>query len=160
MFFLLTKSIKKCSFKTKCLQILVYLLAFLMLGGHTIYFVPTLPWDTNIYADYILLCFMLNILLLLVLCLVFCPPILPQLQEWIAGARLPCKVKFQRHEQTQDKMWHILPVYMASTIVLPETREKPGARLPRKVKFQRHEQTQDKIWHNNICLYGQYCCAS
>ena len=100
---LLTKSIKKRSFNTKSLRILVYLLAFLRLGGYTIYFVLILPRDTNIYVDYILLCFMLNILLFLVLSLVFFPPILPLLQEWIAGARLPRKVKFQRHEQTQDK---------------------------------------------------------
>lgn len=98
---LLTRSIKKRSFNTKSLRILVYLLGFVILGGYTFYFVLTIR-NTNIYIDYVLFCFMLNMLLLLVLCLVFFPPLLPLIQEWVRGMRSPQSRTVRFQTQTED----------------------------------------------------------
>ena len=79
----LTKGIKKRNFSTKSVRVLVYFLGFQ--GIFSVVFYHTfIKYNLSVHYYYTALCINLNIFLLLILCLVFVPPLLPLFQDWLS----------------------------------------------------------------------------
>ena len=77
---LLTRSIHNKNFATSSLRVFVYLLGGVFTFGVVLYYF-FLSLNVSVYADYVILCVLLNAIICMVLVLVFFPPILPLLKE-------------------------------------------------------------------------------
>ena len=78
---LLTRNIPNKNFATNSLRVFVYLLGIVLTLGFSLYYLTLFFLSTSVYADYIVLCVLLNVTLFLTLSLVFIPPLLPLLRE-------------------------------------------------------------------------------
>lgn len=79
---LLTRSIRNRNFATSSLRVFVYLLGSVFTFGVTLYYLM-LFLNVSIYADYVVLCVLLNAIVCMVVALVLFPPFLPLLKEKI-----------------------------------------------------------------------------